>query len=196
MNEMDKPLVRFVEGQRVRLRDGVNPEFYGGMSCTGNEGWVKATQLDERYGYPKIFVEWDKDHWAYNQAPDTWTWEGHFEEVDMPDENNEKDLFQEFLKWKKEQASPSKDEKGVARYARIMEEAAESLGKSEAFIILTATRGRLPQIEEDVLQVEIHRDALTEAGELACNVRAADLAGLLYAELALSQRKDDDAGSR
>jgi hypothetical protein len=78
---MDTPPTRFHVNSRVKLRDGVDPSFYGGFSRTGNEGWVRKIQID-KLGYPHILVEWDKNHWSYNGAPDTWTWQDHFDEVE------------------------------------------------------------------------------------------------------------------
>src|SRR5271170_1972050 len=68
---------------RVRLRDGIDPSLYKGFSCTGNEGWVRDHRADE-HGYPQVMVEWDHDHWAYNGAPNCWTWENHFDLVEEP----------------------------------------------------------------------------------------------------------------
>ena len=65
---------------RVKLRDGVDPSFYGGMAKVGNEGWVIARQRD-RFGLPQIFIQWDPFHWAYNHQPDGWTFEEHFDLV-------------------------------------------------------------------------------------------------------------------
>lgn len=85
---MDQPTQRFPANTRVRLREGVDSGFYGGFSRVGCEGWVRRRKLD-RYGYPQILVEWDKDHWAYNGQEDCWTWEGHFEavgDISMPEQ--------------------------------------------------------------------------------------------------------------
>lgn len=72
--------------QRVRLRDGVDPNFYGGMGMAGNEGWIRRQEHEPQYGFVRVYIEWDKDHWAYNGAPDMWTWEGHFETVKEDEE--------------------------------------------------------------------------------------------------------------
>ena len=29
-----------------------------------------------------VFVEWDRDHWAYNDEPNQWTFESHFEIIE------------------------------------------------------------------------------------------------------------------
>lgn len=78
---MDKPEQRFNIDTRVKLREGVDPSLYGGFSRVGNEGWIRKRKRD-RYGYPQVFIQWDKDHWAYNGAEDGWTWEGQFEAVE------------------------------------------------------------------------------------------------------------------
>lgn len=93
---MNTPEPQFSVNDRVRLRDGVDPGFYNGYSRTGNEGWVRKYKFD-KYGYSQILLEWDKNHWSYNGAPDSWTWEGHFEPVedDMSNQRNQEDAIRE-----------------------------------------------------------------------------------------------------
>jgi hypothetical protein len=78
---MNQPEQRFSVNTRVKLRGDVDPSFYNGFSRTGNEGWIRKRKRD-KYGYPQIFIQWDKDHWAYNGQEDGWTWEGQFEAVE------------------------------------------------------------------------------------------------------------------
>lgn len=78
---MDKPEQRFKINTRVRLRGGVDPNFFEGLGRVGNEGWIRRRKRD-RYGYPEVLIEWDRDHWAYNGQPDCWTMEGQFEAVE------------------------------------------------------------------------------------------------------------------
>lgn len=78
---MDTPQQQFPVKTRVRLRDGIDPSLYNGFSRVGNEGWIRKRKRD-KYGYPQVFIQWDKDHWAYNGQEDGWTWEGHFEAVE------------------------------------------------------------------------------------------------------------------
>jgi hypothetical protein len=78
---MNLPEQRFNVNTRVKLRGDVDPSFYNGFSRTGNEGWIRKRKRD-KYGYPQVFIQWDKDHWAYNGQEDGWTWEGQFEAVE------------------------------------------------------------------------------------------------------------------
>lgn len=94
---MDKPEQRFKVDMRVKLREGVDPGLYDGFSRVGNEGWIRKRRRD-KYGYPQVLIEWDKDHWAYNGTKDGWTWEGQFEAVeenemgDAAQPNNQEEL--------------------------------------------------------------------------------------------------------
>ena len=81
---MDRPEQRFKINTRVRLREGIDPAFFDGLSRVGNEGWVRRRKRD-RYGYPEVLIEWDADHWAYNGQPDCWTMEGQFEAAEEND---------------------------------------------------------------------------------------------------------------
>lgn len=92
---------RIKEGDRVRIRNEVDPSLYQGWSTMGNEGIAKAVRED-RFGLPEIFIEWDKNHWTYNHAPDGWTFEDHFdvitkEEEKMSDSEQLNDLVAKLL---------------------------------------------------------------------------------------------------
>lgn len=78
---MQKPEQRFKINTRVRLRGGVDPIFFNGYGRAGQEGWVRKRKRD-RYGYPEVLVEWDRNHWADNQQPNCWSMEGQFEAVE------------------------------------------------------------------------------------------------------------------
>lgn len=83
---------RIPDNTRVKLRDGIGPEFYNGFALPGNEGWIRKHAETDRYGLERVFIEWDKDHWSYNGAPDRWTWEEHFDIVEdkMSDQSDDK----------------------------------------------------------------------------------------------------------
>ena len=44
---------------------------------------VKQKQVDE-YGYDKVYVEWDRDHWRHNGESDKWAYASHFKVVRYP----------------------------------------------------------------------------------------------------------------
>src|SRR5256885_1869865 len=78
---MIRPTPKIPDGARVRLKDDVNTQMYGEFSRSGNEGWIRKHKED-KYGYQHVWIQWDPDHWAYNGAPNGWTWEDHFEIVE------------------------------------------------------------------------------------------------------------------
>jgi hypothetical protein len=65
--------------QRVVIRDAATHMYP--MARAYNEGWVRRQQHDH-LGYPLIYVEWDKDHWAYSGEEDRWVLEAHFDPVE------------------------------------------------------------------------------------------------------------------
>src|SRR4051794_22950181 len=74
---------------RVKLK-GDRTEVYE-LARAGAEGWVRDRRydpLDPSGGIRMVFVEWDSDHWGYNQQPNMWTFEDHFEPIEetMSDE--------------------------------------------------------------------------------------------------------------
>src|SRR5665213_739911 len=97
---------KFQQGDRVRLRPVVDASFYGGYACIGNEGVITQRRKDNN-DLPMVFVEWDRNHWTYNNAPNCWTFEDHFDlvEATMPEKNNEDALaqFKAFQAWQEAQ---------------------------------------------------------------------------------------------
>jgi hypothetical protein len=56
---------------------------------------VKRFRVDE-YGYDKVYVEWDKDHWRSQGESDRWTYASHFDVVSLPDDSYlEQDKYEE-----------------------------------------------------------------------------------------------------
>jgi hypothetical protein len=157
---------QFPIGTRVRLRDGVDPSLYNGFSRPGNEGWIRKRKRD-KYGYPQVYIEFDKDHWAYNGTEDGWTWQGQFEaveEIEMAEQPNKKqEELEETVKGITEnfvqaifgamgspvekaqdtstQLSPSDDilepEDNPDTWESLIAEAGESLTKSPAYLLIT-----------------------------------------------------------
>jgi|ERR1039458_5246999 hypothetical protein len=75
------PEQQFSVGTRVKLKDNIDPSLYNGFSRTGNEGIVRKRKFD-KYKYPQVYIEFNKDHWSYNGTEDGWTWQGHWEAVE------------------------------------------------------------------------------------------------------------------
>jgi hypothetical protein len=78
MTEFD--LLPFQIGDKVRIKDHVDPLIYNGMTTIGNEAWIRDIKVD-RWQSPMVVIEWDKNHWSYNGAPDGLTFAEHFEKV-------------------------------------------------------------------------------------------------------------------
>jgi hypothetical protein len=138
----------FPLGSRIRLKDGVHPGFYGGFGLPGNEGIVKGTDR-EQFGYPRVYVEWDKNHWAYNGAPNGWTWQDHFEliegsDMSQKDEVDYEALLREFTerlgmasKREPEEEIPEDDSSEEAVFDDTLEKAFEDAATSKAFVVVT-----------------------------------------------------------
>lgn len=96
---MDKQKHRTHKNQRVRLKGEGQDQLYTN-ACAGSEGWVRNTDFDTQ-GYPMIYIEWDKDHWAYNGESDRWAFEAHYDiiednrmaDTDKPDKNSDDDFM-------------------------------------------------------------------------------------------------------
>lgn len=201
---MDK-MAKFPINTRVRLRD-VSPEFYDGYGCVGNEGWITAQKTDE-YGYSHVYIVWDKEHWAYNGAPDKWTWEDHFDKVDdnMADEPKKQDMkqvmadafmevFQNIVN--KRNASESKPDEMIAekvpynmddddeRKSAIID-AADILNSSESFIIIGVERTPAPNTANGMLDVRVARQWGGEDSGHMMNLQMATFGLAAYENMAV-----------
>jgi len=157
------PEKQFPVGTRIRLKDGIDPSFYNGFSRVGNEGIIRKCKLD-KYGFPQIYIEFDKNHWAWNGTEDGWTWASHFEaveenEMDDQQKNNKESLedtvkgitenFVQALFGAMSPAEQSKPEDPGASlddisdseddsndWESLLAEAGESLAKSPAYLLI------------------------------------------------------------
>ncbi len=197
---------RFAPNTRVRLKDGVDPDFYDGFSRTGNEGWVRKTKHDS-YGYPRVFIQWDKDHWAYNGQEDTWTWEGHFEMAQEHD-SLEDELMPVVSKFVKELATTLRgkqppeesveettEEDVLNAWKLRTSEAARALVDSSAFVLICLVE------KDDKIYPFAFQGAQTEELGVIAQSQAAEMSymfqnSLMVQELervgAMAEDEDDD----
>jgi hypothetical protein len=193
----------YQRGDRLRLKDTVDSNFYGGYACVGNEAIVKRREKDN-YDLPKIYVEWDKNHWTYNGAPDCWTFEDHFELVkgiDMPDENLDSDQIKQ-LREILERIDPSdRDEKREQsfssdfqsnqesdrdeQYNEAIQTALAMLEECEAFVVVGVTRQEHPEAPKGVLIPTAISFAKTPEGELLAMSGATQFGAKAHQELTL-----------
>lgn len=91
---------------------------------------VKQNQVDE-YGYHKIYIEWDRDHWRHNGESDKWAYASHFEIVRIPafQEDEEEYPFEEQFITEEE-----------AKLQSAIESAAVIASDGEGFMLISLER--------------------------------------------------------
>lgn len=197
---MDGTEFLFEEDTRVRLKD-IDLGFYGELACVGNEGWVRKNDRD-KFGLPKVYVEWDKNHWTYNGVPDGWTFQDHFELAEVEKVSDPKiDAFarlmgefaQRFTELNAEKSAPepqpaptepvvtataSDDEfaQGVASIVREMQGA-------QAIVVLGVTREDHPNVPKGLLRPFVYKLARTPEAELVTDAQMARVAAESYFDL-------------
>lgn len=158
------------DNTRVRLKPGDFSEFYGGQATIGSEGVITRHQSD-KFGLPMVYIEWDKDHWAWNGALDQWTMPDHFEIVEeaKPEmDNKEKtekvhQLATDFAdalmsvvagpSTEPESPSFTEEDSGAATERDIaIQNAIEALKESEAFVLVGMKRESHPQAPDGMLR--------------------------------------------
>ena len=122
-------------GDKIELKPEMQ-RFYDAVS-PGMRGLATKTKVDG-YGFPLVFVDWDKDHWKYAGENDGWTFQSHFnvighEPLPTPVEKDEglEKVFEDY-------------------YEAIMD-AANAAAESDGCIIMTVNlENGLPQFESYV----------------------------------------------
>lgn len=72
----------FTHHTKVELLPGCD-EVYR-YAVAGSQGTVRDTREDE-FGFSMVWIQWDRDHWRYNNEPDGWTFASHFRAIEDPD---------------------------------------------------------------------------------------------------------------
>jgi hypothetical protein len=122
-------------GERVELLPG-REEVYNKV-YPASPGVVSGLRTD-RYGYPQIYIIWDKDHWRYNGEDDLWTFASHF----RPIEDEERELGPEVHEVpsslpEEEDRIPSSDQiRSMEYYMDALMTAADRASESDAFFFI------------------------------------------------------------
>jgi hypothetical protein len=194
---------RTKRGDRVRIKDDVTHMYQ--MARVYNEAIVKKITHDH-LGYPAIYVEWDRDHWAYSGEEDGWVLEAHFDlvEEDMPDNNEEfiqglADLLNQWQSNREPDKTPALDPRSDKpyddSYEGLLAAAEKDAREGEAFIVIVAKTERSGGVE--LIAPRVYMDNKTSDAGLVCEAAMADLVAHSYARLISRVAKDENgqAGS-
>lgn len=165
---------------RVRIKDEVTHMYPSARVY--NEGIVRR-QIHDELGYPMIFVEWDKDHWAYSGEQDRLLLEAHFDPVEETMADKNEDLaaaLTEFLKgWqnKDEESNINKDKDDPRpteeySYEHILDNAVKDALDGEAFIVISASSENFQGTDMLAPHVYVHHKS--EAARLFLEATIAD----------------------
>lgn len=184
---------KFQLNDRVKLkgdRADVYPRAFG-----SSEGVIKNHKMDPLGHHVMVYVQWDKNHWAYNGEDDMWTFEDHFDLVEskvMPKEEKP-DLaaaLAEFLKaWnadeplvREEDGDDEAAANAAATYASLVEEASDYAQDCEAFLTVAVKRTKDKQ-GRFVLVPELFSFYKSEAAGLLLESQLAQIVMTSHLEL-------------
>lgn len=189
---------RFPLNSRVKLKDNIDPDLYRSMSRTGNEGWVRKHRKD-KYDFPQVYIEWDKEHWAYNGTEDGWTWEDHFEGINMPDKQESTEDFgkmvemmRSFLDRVDNGEDPQSEKTDEQERNMHHEEAQNQLADSESFILITTHH--VPD-NPDVLVPQAIRYSGSEPGRILAELQLTQLGARAHHNTAIELLENASNGS-
>lgn len=155
---------QFVNGTPVELLPG-REEVYQ-RALAGSRGVIRASKVDD-YGYEKVYIEWDKDHWRYNGEPNGWTYASHFQVAEDIDPHAT-DLVNGDIDIPLTPPVPSSREEREAQindYVESMMDAFDRASESDGFYLVTVRRGIDPESGQEIVLIEMHRGAVDEEME-------------------------------
>lgn len=193
---------------RVRIKSSVTHMYPEARAY--NEGWVRD-HMHDHLGYPLIFIEWDKDHWAYSGEEDRWVMESHF---DLVEDGMPEDRFDSLLNGLSDLLSSFREESGGDEpkedfnmavpkgdhdmsYNEVLDKAMEEAANAEAFIVITA----MPETfaGKDLLIPHIYMHFKRDDAAMMLDATMADAAAQAHARLVLSvierAKRDGSSGS-
>lgn len=198
---MQKQEHRVRENQRVKLKSDGQDALYA-FACAGSEGWVRKLDHD-KMGYPMVFIEWDKDHWAYNGEPDKWAMEAHFDKIedtekmaDTPPEDFQQFMQSMYNAWKGSQQTPENETvdveivdeskvNGEAVFRKVVEKATEFLPTSDSFIVITVNREQPDGQDIPTLIPRVFNFYKTTEGGLLAEMQLSKLGAIAHEELSI-----------
>jgi hypothetical protein len=181
----------FGVGDRVKLKD-IPPEFYGGWACVGNEATIKGLRKDQ-YGLPEVYIEWDKNHWAYNNARDGWTFQEHFDLMEKGmSEDEKRKLRPSFGRKRNQEAAekqlplePQSKREQVMSTPTSVEDAKKLIDQAESFVIIAVVKEDDPKVPKGILIPVAYEHAKTPESELVAQMATTQFAAKAHQELAI-----------
>lgn len=125
-------------------------------AVAGSRGTIRACETDD-YEFEKVYIEWDKAHWRYNEEPDGWTFASHFKPVE-----GELQLVGEGAEIESEAPCPDcghhhPDETHVEKYVDDIMSGFEQAAESDGFLLITMQRRFDPELGAEVVILNTHR---------------------------------------
>lgn len=155
-------------GSYVELLPGCE-EVYN-SAVTGSRGYVREMVTDE-YGYEKVLIEWDKDHWRYAGEPDGWTFASHFKPALAGRDLMGLDQIE--IEDQPEDPCPECGEHpdlemDIAQYVSAIEQGFNQAAESDGFYLVTMRRIFDPSINAEVIILDTARGhAIDDIGLIA-----------------------------
>jgi hypothetical protein len=172
---------RTKKDQRVVIKDEATHMYP--MARAYNEGWVRRQQHDH-LGYPLIYVEWDKDHWAYSGEEDRWVMEAHFDPVE---DSMAEDKYNNLLKALADVVAQAQSDEAPASepvpdeleekdkeltYEYVLQRGAEAAAKGSGYLLFVAHKEELNGHEVTIPILFMH--SKDDEGALLVDAAAAD----------------------
>jgi hypothetical protein len=194
--------------QRVKLKGDGSDNYYP-SATSGSEGWVRKQSFD--LGFPMIYIEWDKEHWAYNGEQDQWTFENHFNPIVKGKNMSNKDMISktEFLEAMNQifadndddaQESDMQEEQdatgllgeenswpSVEQYAEVLDAGIEEARNAEAFLLITVSREDIEGYEDGILIPKVVNIYQNPECGILLEAQLTKLAAVAHEELAIQK---------
>jgi BMFP domain-containing protein YqiC len=197
--------------QRVRLKGDGSDNYYP-SATSGSEGWVRKQSYD--YGFPMVYIEWDKEHWAYNGEQDQWTFENHFNPIAKGQNMSDKDMISktEFLEAMNQIFADADDDAqeeeddvqkelqevmgtfdeekqwpSAKLYDKVLHTAVEEAQGAEAFLLITVSREDIEGYDDGILIPKVVNIYQNPESGILLEAQLTKLAAVAHEELAIQK---------
>lgn len=182
----------FAPNTKVELLPGCD-EVYR-YAVAGSRGTIRKVKEDE-FGFPLVYIEWDKTHWRYNNEPDGWTFASHFKTIEEDDP-----VAEQIAKAQKRRddercehcgAEHSAEVREAEKYLDAVQSAMYSAVSSDGFLLITLTQEPLDALGFVGYVPAIYSASLSPGAAKALEEHALRLAAMAKRELENARRREE-----
>jgi hypothetical protein len=169
---------------RIALKEGL--EKYYPETVPRSEAWARGYKIDDD-GFEMVNVEWDEDHWRYQEGSENgWTYAEHFEVIGEPvPPTEESEVSDVDIQPEPEPVGPTEEQ--IEQFIETMSEAMEAASESESFVVITVKRVPNPEEPGQMMMVpQVFHESISNDAEALLEIQMMEIAGASYQQAVMA----------